>query len=208
MIKSLTAIIAAVFFVQLNAQSIYNVPVSGKPNTIIFEVKNDLDKPVLNTEISVCEVPDWIIFEDKDVIVGKIPGHGKADAEFHFRLLTPPDYEEMHEIMFDVVKSSGESFQKIITIKPMPPADYELFNNYPNPFNPSTIIKYSIPSEGIVNLWVFNILGEKVMTLVNENLKAGTYEINFNASGLASGIYFYTLQAENYMNSKKMILMK
>jgi hypothetical protein len=88
------------------------------------------------------------------------------------------------------------------------PAQYTLNQNYPNPFNPSTLIKYSVAQDGFVNVSIFNLLGEKVATLVNSNVKAGSYELNFNASQLSSGVYFYAIEAGNFKAVKKMMLMK
>ena len=88
------------------------------------------------------------------------------------------------------------------------PAQYSLEQNYPNPFNPSTLIKYSVAQDGFVNVSIFNLLGEKVATLVNSNMKAGSYELNFNASRLSSGVYFYSIEAGNFKAVRKMMLMK
>jgi len=88
------------------------------------------------------------------------------------------------------------------------PQVFSLEQNYPNPFNPSTSIKYSIPQDGIVNLAIYNLIGEKVLTLVNQNMKAGVYEIKFDASHYSSGIYFYRLDAGQFSSVRKMILMK
>ena len=85
---------------------------------------------------------------------------------------------------------------------------YYLANNYPNPFNPSTEIAYQVPVSSHVTLTVFNLLGREVQTLVNEDKREGTYYVKFNAHNLASGIYFYTLKTDNYVQTKKMILMK
>ncbi len=85
---------------------------------------------------------------------------------------------------------------------------YNLEQNYPNPFNPSTSIKYTLAKDGFVNVSVLNLLGEKVATLVNNNMKEGSYEVNFNASSLSSGIYFYSIEAGDFKAIKKMVLMK
>ena len=85
---------------------------------------------------------------------------------------------------------------------------FQLYQNYPNPFNPTTTIKYSIPERSSVELKVYDILGNEVALLVDEQRDAGYYELNFNASKLASGIYFYELKSENFIETKKMILMK
>ena len=88
------------------------------------------------------------------------------------------------------------------------PKTYNLFQNYPNPFNPSTTIKYQIPKPGIVTLKVYDILGREVATLVSENKIEGTYDITFDASRFTSGVYIYQLRANDYVSSKKMILLK
>ncbi|MDP3147704.1 MAG: carbohydrate binding domain-containing protein [Ignavibacteria bacterium] len=85
---------------------------------------------------------------------------------------------------------------------------FDLKQNYPNPFNPSTTIQYSIQKEGFVTLNVYNIIGQKVISLVNDFKKAGNYHVNFNASRLASGMYLYQLQSGSFVNTKKMILLK
>jgi len=88
------------------------------------------------------------------------------------------------------------------------PSDFILEQNYPNPFNPTTKIRYSIPEHSSVTLKVFNLLGEEIETLFNGEQSAGVYEATFDASNLSSGIYFYTLQTDNFSSSKKMILIK
>jgi hypothetical protein len=87
-------------------------------------------------------------------------------------------------------------------------SEYTLYQNYPNPFNPSTTIKYSIPELSKVKLTLFNLLGEEVTTLVNEEKVAGNYTVEFNAASLPSGVYFYQLRAGDYMSVKKMLLIK
>jgi hypothetical protein len=88
------------------------------------------------------------------------------------------------------------------------PGKYGLAQNYPNPFNPSTVISYSIPVNAHVALSIFNLLGEKVTDLVNEFKESGTHSVNFNAAGLSSGTYIYTLNVNGNVISKKMTLVK
>ncbi len=85
---------------------------------------------------------------------------------------------------------------------------FELSQNYPNPFNPSTQINFSIPKNDLVTLKIYNTLGQEVATLINRQMKPGSYEVNFNASNLASGVYFYNLTAGSYTSTMKMILLK
>ena len=88
------------------------------------------------------------------------------------------------------------------------PTEYALVQNYPNPFNPSTTIEYAIPERSNVTIKVFDILGREVAILVNEEKKAGNYKIDFNASNLTSGIYFYKIEAGKFKETKKLILLK
>ncbi|MFP4547288.1 MAG: T9SS type A sorting domain-containing protein [Fidelibacterota bacterium] len=88
------------------------------------------------------------------------------------------------------------------------PSDFKLFHNYPNPFNPETKIRFNLPKSGKVRLTVYNIAGHKVKSLLNENKNAGSYEIIFDGSQLASGVYLYTLEAGDFTGMKKMMLLK
>jgi hypothetical protein len=98
------------------------------------------------------------------------------------------------------------------------PNSFKLFQNYPNPFNPTTKIKFTIPvgtrDRVSVQLKVYDVLGNEITTLVNEEKQPGTYEVEFNSVGtsrdlsLPSGIYFYRLKVDNYIETKKMILLK
>jgi len=89
-----------------------------------------------------------------------------------------------------------------------PIADDYLLQNYPNPFNPTTTISYSILKQSIVSLKIYNYLGQEIISLINENKNAGTYSIIWNASNYTSGIYFYRIQTDKYIQTKKMLLLK
>lgn len=88
------------------------------------------------------------------------------------------------------------------------PDGFELYQNYPNPFNPSTKITYNIPSNTFVNLKVFDVLGKQVAVLINREQPAGLYEVNFDASNLSSGVYFYRLETGAFVKTYKMLLMR
>ena len=89
-----------------------------------------------------------------------------------------------------------------------PPLSYALMQNYPNPFNPTTTIRYGLPRRSSVTLTVFNTLGQKVATLVNETEDAGYYDVRFDGSGLASGVYFYRIQAGDFVQAKKVLIIR
>jgi len=85
---------------------------------------------------------------------------------------------------------------------------YSLSNNYPNPFNPATSIQFTISSKQFVSLKVYDVLGNEIATLVNEEKTAGDYKVEFDGTGLPSEIYFYRLQAGSFIETKKMVLLR
>ena len=102
----------------------------------------------------------------------------------------------------------GAVTTRVVETRSLVPAQYALNQNFPNPFNPSTTIRYSVPTAGKVLMKVYNILGQEVTTLVNTHQSAGTYNVTFDASRLASGIYFYRISSGNFTQVKKMVLLK
>ncbi len=118
-----------------------------------------------------------------------------------------PDYSLTNDYNDEAVLSKQGFVERTLNVNEIVKT-YELEQNYPNPFNPATIIKYQIPKDGIVTLKIYDILGSEVATLVNEQKTEGRYEVNFNASSLASGVYIYRLSVNEYVNVKKMILLK
>ncbi|HMQ80289.1 MAG TPA: T9SS type A sorting domain-containing protein [Ignavibacteria bacterium] len=115
----------------------------------------------------------------------------------------------------DTILSSGSNLLTIrrstigITqISSSIPASFMLYNNYPNPFNPSTIINFDVPQKSSLRIKIYNALGEVVYVLADRNFEAGKYSVDFDGSNLASGIYFYSLEGENLMQVKRMVLVK
>ena len=109
------------------------------------------------------------------------------------------------------ISKNGNLGEVITSVKEddnVKPVNFYLEQNFPNPFNPSTTIKFSLPESGNIKLEIFNILGEKVQTLLNEFYNAGIYTAEFNAVNLPSGIYFYQLQVGSFVETKKMVLLK
>ncbi|MBK8551956.1 MAG: T9SS type A sorting domain-containing protein [Ignavibacteria bacterium] len=117
--------------------------------------------------------------------------------------------------LFNVVLSEGVEVELnqgidnlILTDEGIIPADYSLSQNYPNPFNPSTTIKYDVPEDGSVRIVIYDMLGKEVQTLVNQFVKAGSYDVRFNASNFSSGIYIYKMQSGTFSEIKRMVLLK
>ncbi len=120
---------------------------------------------------------------------------GLASGKYYYRL---------KQIDFD----GTYEYSNTISIEVKSPTQFELNQNYPNPFNPSTTISYSIKNDGIVQLKIFDILGNEIAKLVNEQKQAGTFSVEFDASILPSGVYFYQLKTGGFIDIKKMMLLK
>ncbi len=143
------------------------------------------------------------------VNVGYVEGNGTTSETNRYSFvdsspLTGKSYYRIKQLDYD----GKFEFSKIIEFDFISPGTYKLEQNFPNPFNPSTTIKYQVIENGLVTLRIFDMLGREVTTLVNENITPGSYSVNFNASGLTSGVYIYQLRAGNYVSTHKMVLLK
>jgi hypothetical protein len=134
-------------------------------------------------------------------VQGSKPGFRYVGGDSCFSIYSPSG-------PYDVWGAFGCSGSIIGITNNQTPVKYNLSQNYPNPFNPSTSIRFDIPKDGLVKLVVYDVLGKEVATIVNGEKTAGSYIIDFNASNLTSGIYFYKLTAGDFSDIKKMILLK
>jgi len=142
--------------------------------------------------------------------IGFVPGRGTttqiSSYSFTDENLNPGSYNyRLKQIDFDGTYKYYDLEQTVVI---SPPVGFELSQNYPNPFNPSTNIGFRIADFGFVTLKVYDVLGNEVATLVNEEKRAGVYEVEFSATGFSSGIYFYRLQTGTFIETKWMVLLK
>lgn len=160
-----------------------NIPILAvnMPNSINYSISYLLDSTLMKNDYS-------FYYKIYAVDKGIVPEHS-----------TKPD-SGYYELVYDPNVSVETIENKIM--------DYELLQNYPNPFNSITIIDYSIREEGNVELIVYDVLGKVVQKLVDERKTAGNYSAQFDASNLSSGIYFYSLRVNGFVNTKKMLLLK
>jgi hypothetical protein len=109
---------------------------------------------------------------------------------------------------------SGSLFRNVVIItglresKSQLPLEYALYQNYPNPFNPSTTVRYDLPRATFVTLSIYDVLGRQISTIVEGEKPAGTYQVNVYIPNLPSGVYFYRIQARDYVKTKKFVLLK
>lgn len=155
---------------------------------------------------------------DNNVIVASLLADlsslsGKTAVVFASGFLTPSVNQNGSSFGIFAVLANGTVVQfgtltGIKTSEYSAPVNFDLKQNFPNPFNPSTKIEFALPSDQTVTLKVFNMLGQEVAILINKEMNAGNHNINFNAYNLSSGVYLYQLKAGNYIQTKKMTILK
>ena len=141
--------------------------------------------------------------------IGFVPGHGTTTERQAYSFTDKPKNKGKYLYRLKQIDYDGSyKYSDIAYVDNLIPLKFELKQNYPNPFNPSTKILYSIPHTSNMIIKVFDILGNEIETLVNGEEQPGSFEVEFNASTLPSGVYFYRLRAGDFVDTRKMILMK
>ncbi len=186
----------------------------------INNLKSNLDENNLTLTWTLTGYNDIVSFSVEKINeyetkhMGEIKVQGAIEFEYDYSFTDIISKEELEQktIIYRIqgLDSSGRLVtQKQILVEIDNEFEgYDLFPNYPNPFNPVTTIKYQIPVQDHVTVKVFNILGNLISILVDETKPAGTYQLEFYGTGLTSGVYLYTIQAGEYTETKRMILMK
>ncbi len=141
--------------------------------------------------------------------VGFVKGGGNSNSPNNYSFTDRPNNGTQFNYRLKQIDNDGKyQYSNIVEVTIGIPTQYNLKQNYPNPFNPATKIVYILPKDGLVTLKIYDILGNEIAKLVNENQKAGSYEIIFDGNKLTSGVYICKINAGNYTSSIKMLLMK
>ena len=141
--------------------------------------------------------------------IGFIKGSGNSNSPKQYTYTDNSTLSGKYYYRLKLIDNDGQfKYSKVVEVDINAPGEFMLNQNYPNPFNPTTTIQYAIPKSEHVTLKVYDEIGREVASLVDENKEAGRYNITFNGSNLASGIYFYRLQAGKFSSIKKLILLK
>ena len=209
--KTIVIIILIVFTIQ--AQNIYEVQPGVKGNQIVLELANiSQTEEAKNLKIELIKKSNHIIFNQTEKLIEKITKGTKKEVSFSFDVEYDIGTTKSDTIEFIITDHNTINKTKQFILSYTGPKEFKLEQNYPNPFNPTTKIRYTIPDVGSelaqTVIKVYDILGNEVATLVNEEKEPGYYEVEFNAEQLSSGIYFYRLQVGNYTQTKKMILLR
>lgn len=146
---------------------------------------------------------------DKWDVLGFVQGNGNSNSPKEYSFIDDKVTEGKYSYRLKQIDTDGKfEYSKVIEVDLGSLTKFKLSRNYPNPFNPSTTISFSLPQSGNVKLTVYNLLGEQVAELVNEFREAGVYTINFTASNLNSGLYIYKIEASDFVQARKMTLIR
>lgn len=197
----------------ISAQNSYSIQPGVKNNQIVLELSNiSLTESATDLEVKLIKNSNHLTFNQTEKMIENITQGEETEIAFTFDVDYNIGNVEADTIEFMITDNKSIYLTKQFILQYALPTEYKLEQNYPNPFNPTTKIRYSIPNVGsglaLTELKVYDILGNEVTTLVNEQKEPGYYEVDFYASSFASGVYIYRLQAENYISTKKMMVLK
>ena len=196
------------------AQNTYDVQPGVKNNQIVLQLSNiSSTETANNLEVKLIRDSKNLKFNQTEKMIENITQGEETEAAFTFDVDYNIGNVEADTIEFMITDNKSVYLTKQFILQYTLPTEYKLEQNFPNPFNPATKIRYSIPSNvnreiSNVILKVYDVLGNEVTTLVNEQKEPGYYEVDFNASQFASGVFIYRLQSGSYVSSKKMMMLK
>lgn len=191
----------------------YRIPFASAHNTIEIGVENVSSKQVDSVRVTARDVPSWLHIENPELLLDQLNPNKEKTALFSFAVDKSAPVNKEERVRFNITTPSGETWTKDIVISVAPPEKFELFQNYPNPFNPLTVISYQLSASTFVTLTVYNVLGEQVATVVDEQREAGYHEKFWTAVEFPSGLYFYQLsysdpQGNRLFERKRMVLLR
>ena len=195
------------------SQTVYEIPFASSSNEIELEIFNDSEIDLNNVSVKVLENPIWLNINSDKNEIPELKSNEKGIVLFNFDVEKEAKVLEKAKIKFKI-SGNDQTWNKEIEITVLPPDKFELNQNYPNPFNPTTTISYTVPAAASsfslsqkINLTIYDILGRKVETIVNEEQKPGYYKLEWNGSHLASGMYIYQISVKG-LNSKREVIRK
>lgn len=204
------------------AQQTYEITPGVKGNQIVLQLSNiSQTQSAENVEVRLIRQSANLKFNSTEAKINNLNKKEEKEAAFNFDVNYAADISKQDTVEFLITDNKTIHLTKQFIFAYTQPKEFRLEQNYPNPFNPTTKIRYAVPTPpssstlvkgrnelGFVTLKVYDILGNEVATLVNEQREAGYYEVEFNASNIASGVYIYRLTSDKYISTKKMLMLK
>ena len=193
----------------LFSQTVYEVTPGTKGNEIKLTVANVSEtNQATNVNVFLMKKSSSLVFSKEEETIEMIEAKTEAEVKFIFDINRNAPINKKDTIDFMITSPDGIMMMKQFIFSYTPPKEFKLEQNFPNPFNPTTRIQYQVSSISEVTLKVYDILGSEVATLVSEEQQVGYYEVKFNSTNIASGMYIYRLQAGDFVSAKKMVVLK
>lgn len=194
-------------------QNIHRIPFGSRGNAIRLQVVNSSSEAARDLTINANNIPGWMELTPTSFAIGDLPADKSATASFTFHVGEEAPVGKKATLRFLAEGADGYRWEKQVALTVSAPTEVRLKQNYPNPFNPSTTIAYQLPARMEVTITVYNILGQRIVTLANGVQDAGRQTVRWDASRFASGLYFYRIIAdapgmEKIVQHKKMLLIK
>ncbi len=191
----------------------WEIPFASADNTISLSIQNNSTLEAKSLSVTFNKFPTWLEFKSNTLILKNIAAKGSGDAEFTFSVDRKAPVGEDTTVTAVIRTTDGQTWTKDITVSVGAPTDYKLYNNFPNPFNPSTKIAFELPKGSHVSLIIYDVLGREVAEIANQNYPAGYNEttwngLNRNGEQVSSGVYFYRITADRWSAAKKMLMLK
>jgi hypothetical protein len=179
------------------------IELKWKTETELNNYGFDIERATVNSSEGGKAGRDW-------VKIGFVEGAGNSNSVKEYSFVDDFIFPGSYLYRLKQVNYDGTfQYSRVIEVNAGEiPAAFALEQNYPNPFNPSTTINYNVPVKSEIRLVIYNVLGEKINYLVNGLREAGNYSVEFNAAGLPTGIYFYVLRTDSYVQTRKMMLIR
>jgi len=197
-----------------SGQQVHTLLPDTKNNKIELTVANQASLLAGNVEVRLVRHPSHVIFSSMDQILDSIAPGQEQTVVFLFDAARSAPVNKRDTLEFRITDKRGSVWKKSVIVSYAGPTTFALDQNFPNPFNPTTKIQYQVPTDSRVSLKVYDVLGREVVTLVNEGRPAGYHDVQWNATDLASGVYFYRIEAHSldgghgFQSVKKLTVVK
>lgn len=191
----------------------WQIAFGSEGNTVSLSVENNSSIDAKNVSVIFTNLPSWLEFKSNTVLLKSIQAKSTGDAEFTFSVDNKAPVGKDTTLSAVISSSDGQLWTKDITVSVGAPKDYKLYNNFPNPFNPSTKIAFELPKTSHVMLTIYDVLGREVAQIADRSYNAGYNEVTWNGLNrdgeqVASGVYFYRIAAGNWSKVMKMMMLK
>ena len=192
---------------------VWEIPFASTGNTISLSVQNNSSIEVKNISVTFINPPSWLELKLNTVFIKNISANSSTDVEFVFSVNKRAPTEKDTTLSAVISMADGQRWTKEIRVSVGAPKEYKLYNNYPNPFNPSTKIAFELPGASHVKLVIYDVVGREVAQIADGEYPSGYSEvmwngINGNGEHVSSGIYFYRISTGNWNNVMKMMMVK